>query len=163
MSVAVAYENSSVITGKVKWFNNKAGFGFITVCDGDYSGKDIFVHYSSIQVNNSQYKYLVQGEYVDFSLVKPTNSEHEFHAVNVGGVKGGSLMCETRRQNYVARSARPAQETRKDLSREVSREVETQAYSRREKETDGGDGFHTVSRKRTPKSAKTVVGGNTER
>jgi cold shock CspA family protein len=29
------------LTGMVKWFNNKAGFGFITVCDGEYSGKDI--------------------------------------------------------------------------------------------------------------------------
>ena len=37
------------LTGKVKWFNNKAGFGFITVCDeGEMSNKDIFVHYSLI-------------------------------------------------------------------------------------------------------------------
>ena len=85
------------LTGTVKWFNNKAGYGFITVCDGEYSGKDIFVHFSSIRVSNSQYKYLVQGEYVDFTLVKSENGSHEYQAINVSGVKGGPIMCETRR------------------------------------------------------------------
>jgi len=91
-------------TGRVKWFNNKSGFGFITLCadesattatEASSETKDIFVHYSSIVVNKSQYKYLVQGEYVDFELAKPEKGEHEFHAVNVTGVKGGELMCET--------------------------------------------------------------------
>jgi cold shock CspA family protein len=86
------------LTGTVKWFNNKAGFGFITVCEpGDYKDKDIFVHYSSIRVSNSQYKYLVQGEYVDFTLVKANSDTHEFQAMNVSGVKGGPIMCEIRR------------------------------------------------------------------
>jgi cold shock CspA family protein len=35
-------------TGRVKWFNNKAGYGFITVTDGPKSGSDVFVHHSSI-------------------------------------------------------------------------------------------------------------------
>ena len=87
------------LTGRVKWFNTKAGYGFITVCEGDHNGKDIFVHYTSIHVDNSQYKYLVQGEYVDFSLIKPENSDHEYHAVEVSGIKGGNLMCETRQLN----------------------------------------------------------------
>jgi cold shock CspA family protein len=33
-------------TGRVKWFNNKAGYGFITATDGPNSGTDIFVHHS---------------------------------------------------------------------------------------------------------------------
>ena len=120
------------LTGKVKWFNNKAGFGFITVCDeGEMSNKDIFVHYSSIQVQNAQYKYLVQGEYVDFSLSKPASGDHEFHAVNVCGIKGGSLMCETRKQNVSARPARDAVpavgndvvESKETIAREVSNNV----------------------------------------
>ena len=87
-------------TGMVKWFNNKAGFGFITVCgDNEYSKKDIFVHYSSIRVNNSQYKYLVQGEYVDFTLMKTSNDKHEYHATDITGVLQGNIMCETRRLN----------------------------------------------------------------
>jgi len=86
------------LTGMVKWFNNKSGFGFITVCgEGDFGGKDIFAHYSSIRVTNSQYKYLVQGEYVDFNLVKSENENHEFHAMDITGVMSGPILCETRR------------------------------------------------------------------
>ena len=101
--------SSARLTGKVKWFNNKSGFGFITVCDGndDFSGKDIFVHFSSVNVADTQYRYLVQGEYVDFELSKPEKGDHEFHAVKVSGVKGGTLMCETRRQNVEKRPYEP--------------------------------------------------------
>jgi cold shock CspA family protein len=42
------------LTGRVKWFNNKAGYGFITVTDGSRSGSDIFVHHSSIGVASQQ-------------------------------------------------------------------------------------------------------------
>lgn len=86
------------LTGMVKWFNNKSGFGFITVCgESEFGGKDIFAHYSSIRVTNSQYKYLVQGEYVDFNLVKSENDKHEFHAMDITGVMAGPILCETRR------------------------------------------------------------------
>lgn len=86
------------LTGMVKWFNNKAGFGFITVCEGfEHAGKDIFAHYTSIRVTNSQYKYLVQGEYVDFELTKSDSDKHEFHAADITGVRGGPILCETRR------------------------------------------------------------------
>jgi len=84
------------LIGQVKWFNNKTGFGFITLNDGEQSGKDIFIHYSTIRVTNSQYKYLVQGEYVEFELEKATKGNYEFQANNVTGIKGGKLMCETR-------------------------------------------------------------------
>ena len=85
------------VIGKVKWFNNKAGYGFITVTeDGDYNGKDIFTHYTAVKVTNSQYKYLVQGEYVEFELVKPKSGSHEYKAMSVTGIYGGELMCETR-------------------------------------------------------------------
>ena len=83
------------LIGKVKWFNNKAGYGFITLKDGD-DMRDIFVHYSAIRVTNSQYKYLIQGEYIEFDLEKSSDGPHEVKAVNVTGVKGGELMCETR-------------------------------------------------------------------
>ena len=61
--------------GIVKWFNNKAGFGFVTTL-GD-SGKDVFVHHSGVSVNREQYKYLVQGEYVEFNLSKSESDTHE--------------------------------------------------------------------------------------
>lgn len=98
MSESVESETiQSKIMGKVKWFNNKAGYGFITVCDdGDYKNNDIFTHYSAICVTNSQYKYLVQGEYVEFDLVKSAGGDHEYKAISVIGIRGGDLMCETR-------------------------------------------------------------------
>ncbi len=48
--------------GKVKWFNESKGYGFITT---EESG-DIFVHYSSIQGNG--FKTLVEGESVSFDI-----------------------------------------------------------------------------------------------
>ena len=50
-------------SGKVKWFDNKRGFGFIA----QSSGKDVFVHHSAIQGHG--YKTLSQGEWVTFDLV----------------------------------------------------------------------------------------------
>lgn len=93
------------LIGRVKWFNNKAGYGFITVTDGSRSGTDIFVHHSTIQVENQQYKYLVQGEYVEFDLIKTASGAHEWQASNVHGIKGGKLMCETRNETKQARTA----------------------------------------------------------
>jgi len=93
------------LIGRVKWFNNKAGYGFITVTDGSRSGTDIFVHHSTIQVENQQYKYLVQGEYVEFNLIKTASGAHEWQASNVHGIKGGKLMCETRNETKQARTA----------------------------------------------------------
>jgi CspA family cold shock protein len=84
------------ILGRIKWFNNKAGYGFISITDGPRSGNDIFVHHTAISVVNQQYRYLVQGEYVEFSLVSSSGGAHEFTAANVSGIKGGKLMCETR-------------------------------------------------------------------
>jgi cold shock CspA family protein len=92
------------LTGRVKWFNNKAGYGFVTVTDGSRSGTDVFVHHSAVQVENQQYKYLVQGEYVEFSLSDTPSGRHEFQAANVSGIKAGKLMCETRREFKIART-----------------------------------------------------------
>jgi CspA family cold shock protein len=89
-------------TGRVKWFNNKAGYGFITVTDGPKSGSDVFVHHSSVKVDAEQYKYLVQGEYIEFSLATVANDKHECQATNVSGIKGGKLMCETRNETRAA-------------------------------------------------------------
>ncbi len=48
------------ITGKVKWFNESKGYGFIK----QESGRDIFVHYSEIQGDG--YRTLAEGETVEF-------------------------------------------------------------------------------------------------
>jgi cold shock CspA family protein len=105
------------VVGQVKWFNIKAGYGFITLSEGEHIGKDIFVHYSSLNVVNSQYRYLVQGEYVEFNLVKLEGDKYEYHAVDVRGIKGGPIMCETRR---IALESRPEGEPRQRNSRNQS-------------------------------------------
>jgi len=94
-----ATASAEKFTGRVKWFNNNAGYGFITITDGVKSGEDIFVHHTAIVVQSEQYKYLVQGEYVSLSLATTTNAKHETQAVGVSGINGGKLMCETRREN----------------------------------------------------------------
>lgn len=52
------------MTGKVKWFNNDKGYGFIEVEELD----DIFVHYSAILKDG--YKTLKEGTIVDFKLIE---------------------------------------------------------------------------------------------
>lgn len=101
---SVTTSASEHMLGRVKWFNNKAGYGFITVTDGPHAGSDIFVHHSAVNVENQQYKYLVQGEYVEFDSVKSESGKHEVQASNVCGVRGGKLMCETKRDLKIARS-----------------------------------------------------------
>ena len=90
------------MTGRVKWFDRKKGYGFITISEGTQSGEDVFVHHQHIQVENEQYKYLVQGEYVTFSLADAEN-DHKYQAVVVRGVSRGSLMCETYKTNQTTR------------------------------------------------------------
>lgn len=52
------------MTGTVKWFNAEKGYGFIK----DEEGKDIFVHFSSI--NSDGYKTLEEGQKVTYDLVE---------------------------------------------------------------------------------------------
>lgn len=77
--------------GQVKWFNDRLGYGFCTICDGVDKGKDIFVHHTGIRPINSNYKTLHKGEYVNFNL---TNGHNGPQAVDVTGICGGSLMCD---------------------------------------------------------------------
>ena len=91
------FDSSVSYTGRVKWFNNKAGYGFVTIVGGDQrTGEDVFVHHSGVKTSSEQYKYLVQGEYVSFTLKESDNATHPFQADNLTGVFGGKLMCETR-------------------------------------------------------------------
>ncbi len=69
-------------SGRVKWFDNKLGFGFIS---GE-SGQDIFVHHTAILGNG--FKTLSQGERVKYELV---NSAKGLKAENVERLEGADL------------------------------------------------------------------------
>ena len=55
--------------GKVKWFSNQKGYGFITSADG----KDVFVHYTAI--NNEGYKTLDKDQEVEFEITTGPKGE----------------------------------------------------------------------------------------
>lgn len=135
--------SSNNTVGQVKWFNNKAGYGFITIKDADGSVKDIFCHYTNLQVDESQYKYLVQGEYVQFVLAPLDDGKHEVQATQITGINGGQLMCQTRKMNDPSASAPPVRRAplrrptndRPPRQRDVSSSVED------------ADGFTKVTKK----------------
>lgn len=70
-------------TGKVKWFNNAKGYGFILPEEG---GEDLFAHYSSIQMEG--YKTLKAGQEVEFEVQEGPKG---YHAVNIRGEAGDAV------------------------------------------------------------------------
>ncbi|MDA8031395.1 MAG: cold shock domain-containing protein, partial [Alphaproteobacteria bacterium] len=99
------FEVGKRFDGRCKWFNNRAGYGFVTASSGPNEGDDIFVHHSALTVDTEQYKYLVQGEYVELSVMAAEDDgNHKWQASDVRGVKGGKLMCETRNETREARN-----------------------------------------------------------
>lgn len=63
--------------GKIKWFNNEKGYGFIEYKEDE----DIFVHYSAIVKDG--YKTLSQGDIVDFNLIETTKGLQAQHVTQV--------------------------------------------------------------------------------
>ncbi len=64
-------------TGKVKWFNDAKGFGFIT----QESGEEVFVHFSAVQAQG--FKSLAEGDQVEFEV---TRGPKGLQAANVSKV-----------------------------------------------------------------------------
>lgn len=64
-----------MLSGKVKWFNNAKGYGFI-LADG--RDEDLFAHYSAIQMDG--YKTLKAGQPVNFEIIQGPKG---LHAVNI--------------------------------------------------------------------------------
>lgn len=64
--------------GRVKWFNNDKGYGFIENENEELVNEDIFVHYSAIDQDG--YKTLKEGEIVEFTLIETAKGNQ---AINV--------------------------------------------------------------------------------
>ena len=63
--------------GKVKWFSNQKGYGFIT----PESGNDVFVHHSAIQSDG--YKSLDEGQEVEFDVQQGPKGEQAINVVKI--------------------------------------------------------------------------------
>lgn len=130
--------SSSYTNGCVKWFNNKAGYGFITVNDCETNEpRDIFVHHSEIQVGESQYKYLVQGEYVEFMItpIEKKSDGMDVHATMIRGLNSGKLMCETRHDSRGQRMSYSSQHKSESKQRTTKRDTKSESTPRSQKET----------------------------
>ena len=68
-----------MLSGKVKWFNNAKGYGFI-LADG--RDEDLFAHYSAIQMDG--YKTLKAGQAVSFDIIQGPKG---LHAVNISAAQ----------------------------------------------------------------------------
>jgi CspA family cold shock protein len=66
-----------VAKGKVKWFSNQKGYGFITPEDG----KDVFVHHTAIQGDG--YKTLAEGQEVEFEIEQGPKGEQAKNVVKL--------------------------------------------------------------------------------
>ena len=90
--------------GQVKWFNNKIGYGFITILDKEE--KDIFVHHMNISPLESNYRTLKIGEYVEFAVEEQSSGEHKEQAVDVTGIYGKELQCDFIHRNNTLKKTR---------------------------------------------------------
>ena len=87
--------------GQVVWFDRKKGFGFVKVVNPESKlfEKEVFIHYTSIQCDNS-FKILYPGETVSMDVEKnPDQGEgqKEYLVSNVRGVFGSPLMIDNER------------------------------------------------------------------
>ena len=128
--------SQSRVSGRVKWFDNRKGFGFINNLSND---AEVFVHHTGLSSQTGVFRTLYPGEYIEFDLHHDDQSNRDY-AVNVTGVKGGSLLCENQGTRLMVRRSRPAGSSQPQ-SAELS------------------DGFKTVQRRGGNRPTPTRGGG----
>jgi cold shock CspA family protein len=99
--------STEVMQAKVKWFNSQAGYGFIEMITDDGNTEDLFVHHSALKVSSDMFRYLVEGEYVEYSTkIIKRSGEDKLTAYAVTGIGKGPLQCETRHCRRLTESSR---------------------------------------------------------
>lgn len=94
--------------GTVKWFNNQKGYGFIT----DSEGKDIFVHYSAIQMDG--FKTIIEGDVVEYEIGEGTTGREQ--AVNVTPILTvKSIIASLKKENLMLKTITDSYDVKKYL------------------------------------------------
>jgi len=105
--------------GKVKWFNTRKGYGFISTEDGT----DIFVHYSNI--SGDGYKTLVEGDAVSFDIVEGEKGLRAENVVQQSASKSKAAPeSKTAPESKVATESEPATESKAATESEPASESE---------------------------------------
>lgn len=82
--------------GRIIWFDQKKGFGFVMVGEGTEEHKEVFFHFSSIHSVNS-FKKVYPGEYVSLDIEENENTgdpKKKYNGKNITGVNGGPLLVD---------------------------------------------------------------------
>jgi cold shock CspA family protein len=130
----------SKITGTVKWFSNKKGFGFIApTSDNSPTTEEIFVHQTSI-FSDGDYRTLVEGSEVEFEVEKEDSGK--LKAINVTSPGGGPIKPPSRERKARIRKERPG---KNDDNADSAGEGKDAAVS-----DDGGEDGNTGGKGRAP-------------
>ena len=76
-------------SGKVKWFNNAKGYGFI---NEDGKDEDLFAHYSAIQMDG--YKTLKAGQAVEFEIIQGPKGLHAVKIMDAAAAAAAKVQCQ---------------------------------------------------------------------
>jgi len=84
-------------SGKVKWFNNAKGYGFI---NEEGKSDDLFAHYSAIQMDG--YKTLKAGQSVEFDIIQGPKGLHAVNIKDVAAAKDAAAAAAAKAQGQTA-------------------------------------------------------------
>ncbi len=112
--------------GRVKWFNSKLGYGFISTTLNN-EDVDVFIHQSNVRPQQSRYRTLREGEYVSLNV---SESGETRQAIDVTGVNGGPLNCDL---EHNMRNNRRERRSNKENSTDDSTNDFTEVTSSRNK------------------------------
>lgn len=91
--------NIGKFIGRVNWFNKTKGFGFVKIIsDCEWTGKEIFLHFTNIISDN--YKIVYPGEYISLDIELKPDDPSKHICANVKGVMGGELLVDNVDYNY---------------------------------------------------------------